>query len=121
MADTNDSILDSTKKILGLESDYTAFDPDIIMHINSTFFELQQLGVGPDKGFTIADSSSKWQEFIGNDDIEAVRSLMAMKVKLLFDPPATSFHLKAVQDVIDKLEWRLNVQMEGVRNSLTTT
>lgn len=116
MAELNDSILDTTKKILGLESDYEAFDLDIILHINSVFFELQQLGVGPEKGFVINDKTSKWDEFIGKESINAVKSLMALKVKLLFDPPATSFHLKAIEDQVTKLEWRLNVHMEGVRN-----
>lgn len=121
MAELNDSILDTTKKILGLESDYEAFDLDIILHINSVFFELQQLGVGPDKGFVINDKTSKWDEFIGEESINAVKSLMALKVKLLFDPPATSFHLKAIEDQIVKLEWRLNVHMEGVRHPLVQT
>lgn len=115
MAD-KDSILDSTKKILGLDPEYTAFDLDVIMHINSAFFELNQLGVGPERGFSIADSESKWQEFIGEESIEAVKTLVALKVRLLFDPPATSFHLKAVEDQIAKFEWRLNVHMEGVRH-----
>lgn len=121
MAELNNSILETTKKILGLESDYEAFDLDIIIHINSVFFELQQLGVGPEKGFVINDKTSKWDEFIGEESINAVKSLMALKVKLLFDPPATSFHLKAIEDQITKLEWRLNVHMEGVRHPLVQT
>lgn len=116
MADTSDSILDTTKKILGLESEYTAFDLDLIVHINSAFFELTQLGVGPDKGFSISDKTSKWDEFIGEESINAVKSLMALKVKLMFDPPSTSFHLKAIEDQIAKFEWRLNVHMEGVKH-----
>lgn len=120
MAEVKGSILETTKKILGLESDYTAFDLDIITHINSVFFEFQQLGVGPEKGFYIEDKTKTWDEFIQSDDINAVKSLMALKVRLLFDPPATSFHLKAIEDQITKLEWRLNVHMEGVRHPLAT-
>ncbi len=116
-----DSILLTTKKVLGLEADYTAFDPDILMHINASFFEFQQLGIGPAKGFYITDETSKWKEFIGDEDINAVQTLMALKVRLLFDPPSTSFHLKAVEDQITKLEWRLNVHMEGVRHPLVKT
>lgn len=115
--DQNDSILDTTKKLLGLDPDYTPFDLEIITHINSAFFDLQQLGIGPEKGFIIQDREKKWSEFIAGEDINAVRSLMGLKVRLLFDPPATSFHLKAVEDQIAKFEWRLNVHMEGVRNS----
>lgn len=115
MAEVKDSILDTTKKILGLESDYTAFDLDIITHINSVFFDFQQLGIGPGN-FYLEDNSKTWPEFIQGEDINAVKTLMALKVKLLFDPPATSFHLKAIEDQITKFEWRLNVHMEGVRH-----
>lgn len=121
MAEVKDSILDTTKKILGLESDYTAFDLDIITHINSVFFEFQQLGIGPEKGFYIDDKTKTWDEFIQSEDINAVKSLMALKVRLLFDPPATSFHLKAIEEMITKFEWRLNVHMEGVRHPSKTT
>lgn len=121
MAEVKGSILDTTKKILGMESDYVAFDLDIITHINSVFFEFQQLGIGPEKSFYIEDNATTWAEFIQSDDIGAVKSLMALKVRLLFDPPTTSFHLKAMEDQITKLEWRLNVQMEGVRHPSTTT
>lgn len=122
MADVlEDSILLTTKKVLGLDSGYKAFDPDILMHINASFFEFQQLGIGPEKGFYITDETSKWKEFVDGEDINAVQTLMALKVRLLFDPPATSFHLKAIEDQITKLEWRLNVHMEGVRNPLVRT
>lgn len=104
---------------MGVE--YTAFDLDVVMHINTAFFELNQIGVGPSNGFSIADRSSKWQDFVGAESIEAVKSLVAMKVRLLFDPPATSFHLKAIEDQIQKLEWRLNVHTEGVKYLSKTT
>lgn len=116
MAGPNDSILDVTKKLVGIEPEYTDFDLDIITHINSTFFILQQLGVGPVDGFFITDSTSKWAEFIGTEQINAVKSYMKLKVQLLFDPPTTSFAIDALKAQAQEFEWRLNVQQEGVRN-----
>lgn len=112
-----DSILDSTKKALGLTSDYTEFDPEIIMHINSVFATLQQLGVGPVTGFLIEDKETAWSAFIGaEENIASVRSYMYLKVRLLFDPPATSFAITAMENQAKEFEWRLNVVMEGVRH-----
>lgn len=108
-----DSILESTKKALGLSSDYTVFDADIIMHINSVFSTLQQLGVGPRNGFFIEDDSKIWSEFINDDSrLNAVKSYMYLRVRLLFDPPATSFAIDSFQKQITELEWRLNVVVE---------
>jgi len=112
-----DSILETTKKALGLEADYDAFDSDIIMHINSVFNTLQQLGVGPEDSFFISDSEPTWAEFIGTQkNINAVKSLMYIRVRLLFDPPQTSFLLESLEKMAQEQEWRLNVQMEGVRH-----
>lgn len=110
-----DSILETTKKLLGLPAEYTEFDADIIAHINSVFFTLQQLGIGPGGGFFILDSSSKWDEFIGAESINAVKSYMYLKVRLLFDPPTTSFAIAAMEKQASEFEWRLNVHMEGRR------
>lgn len=110
-----ESILNSIKKLLGLEADYTAFDLDVIMHINSVFFELQMLGVGPAAGFTITDDSKKWSEFIGANQIEAVKSFIWIRVKLLFDPPTSSFGIESLTKQAERMAWQLNVQQEGVR------
>lgn len=112
MAD-QDSILTSVKKVLGLDENYTAFDIDIIMHINSTFAGLHQMGVGPEDGFIIEDKEPKWADFIGETkNISSVKSYMAAKVKLLFDPPATSFAIAATEKVIAEYEWRLTAAVE---------
>lgn len=116
MAEVTDSILDTTKKLLGFDWDYTAFDTDITVHINSIFFTLQQLGVGPDTGFFIADNTATWSDFIGTDLINAVKTYMYLKVRLLFDPPATSFAIDAISKQAADLEWRLNVQQELIRH-----
>jgi len=112
LADT--SILDSTKKVLGFDSDYTAFDLDIIMHINATLFTLQQLGVGPDDGYLITGNTETWDLFLTDTKLlSAVKNYVYLKVRMLFDPPATSFAIDAINKQIAELEWRMNVQSEN--------
>jgi hypothetical protein len=107
------SILDETKKVLGIEPEATAFDTDLIMHINTVFFSLQQLGVGSDEGYMITDKTATWTDYLGdNKNLNAVKSYMYLRIRLLFDPPATSFALDAIQKQITELEWRLNVESE---------
>jgi hypothetical protein len=108
-----ESILTSTKKILGIAEDYTAFDTDIMIHINSVFSVLNQLGIGPVEGFMIEDAAATWDAFIGDDPrLNSVKTYVYLRVRVLFDPPATSFHINALQDEIKELEWRLNVKRE---------
>lgn len=108
-----DSILDSTKKVLGLADDYTAYDVDILMHINSVFSTLNQLGIGPEDGFAIEDSSVTWDTYLEGDlKKNSVKTYMAARVKMLFDPPTTSYLIAAMEKQIIELEWRLNVVRE---------
>lgn len=105
-----DSILKSTKKILGLDEDYTVFDLDIITHINATFSNLNQLGVGPVDGFFIEDASATWTGLdIPPKQLNMVKTYMYLKVRILFDVPATSFHIEAINKQIEQMEWRLTV------------
>ena len=105
-----DSILTSIKKLLGITEEYKHFDQDIIMHINSVFMILTQMGVGPEEGFTISDSTTTWNEFTNDDKkIEAVKSYIYLKVRLLFDPPASSSVMEAMNRSISEFEWRLNI------------
>lgn len=114
-----DSILNSVKKLLGIAEEYDAFDIDIIMYINSVFNVLTQLGVGPTGGFSIHDSSSTWNDYFADSEpIEAVKTYVAMKVRLLFDPPANSTAMQALTNVISELEWRLSVQCDNTTGSL---
>lgn len=107
------SILNSTKKILGIASDYTAFDLDIITHINSVFSTLTQLGVGPTAGFMIEDDAANWADFLADDlQLNSVKSYVFLRVRLFFDPPATSYLITAYEDQIKELEWRLNSHRE---------
>lgn len=110
-----ESILDSVKKVIGFEPDYDAFDIDLIMHINSVFATLNQLGVGPSLTFSITDGSSVWSDFIGDATAtQSVRSYVYMKVRLAFDPPATSFAIAAFENQIKEYEWRLMTVMDPV-------
>ena len=107
------SILISTKKVLGIAADYTAFDLDIITHINAAFSTLTQLGVGPADGFMIEDASSEWYDYIEDDiQLNTVKSYVFLKVRQLFDPPTTSYLITAMEKQIQELEWRLNVNRE---------
>lgn len=109
-----DSILTSVKKMLGITEEYEHFDVDIIMHINSVFSVLTQLGVGPSEGFSIVDKQDTWTDFIPDDPrLELVKSYTYMKVRLLFDPPTSSAHMTAMTNMIDEFEWRLNVAAES--------
>lgn len=101
-------ILGDTKKILGVAPDYTAFDLDIITHINSTLSILSALGVGSETGFFIEDSNTDWDEFpISPNQMSLVRTYLYLKVRMLFDPPATSYLIEAMEKQIAEHEWRL--------------
>jgi hypothetical protein len=107
------SILISTKKVLGIDEDYTVFDEDIIMHINTAFSTLTQLGVGPPEGFMIQDAVAEWDDFIVTDiQYNSVKSYVFLRVRQLFDPPTTSYLITATEKQIAELEWRLNVHRE---------
>jgi len=107
------SILDDTKKLLGLAPDYDAFDLDVIIGINSALSTLHQLGVGPEDGFSIAGRTSKWKDFIGNDPLlSEVLTYVGLKTRLVFDPPANSYTIQAFEKIIAELEFRLNVKAE---------
>lgn len=108
-----DSILNTTKKALNLDADYDAFDPELIMHINSVFSTLHQLGIGPDQGFRIDDDSVLWSSFLNGDDrLNNVKTYMYLRVRLIFDPPGTSFVIAAIEKQIEELTWRINAQRE---------
>ena len=108
-----ESILTSVKKMLGIPEDYEHFDADIVMHINSVFMILTQLGVGPAEGFTIMDEDATWNDFIqDNKKIQSVKSYMYLKVRLLFDPPLSSAVIDSMTRLINELEWRLNVAVD---------
>lgn len=110
-----ESILTSIKKLLGISEEYEQFDQDIIMHINTVFMNLTQLGVGPSKGFYIEDADATWDDFVNLDkniQLQAVKTYIYLKVKLLFDPPLSSAVIESTNNMIAELEWRLNAAVE---------
>lgn len=109
----DDSILDSIKKILGMPPDYDAFDTDLVIHINSVFGILAQLGVGPEDGFSISDNTTLWRAYLLNSkNLEMVKSYIALKVRLIFDPPTIGAVMDAMKEQIREFEWRLNAQVD---------
>jgi len=111
-----DRILVLTKNNLNINEEDDAFDQELITHINSVFFELNQLGVGPQQGFLLETGEELWSTFMGEHKIEAVKELMRIRVKLLFDPPTQSYVLDNLEKQAQRLEWRLNVYMEGLNH-----
>lgn len=108
-----DSILNSIKKLLGIPIEQDNFDTDIIIHINSVFAVLNQIGVGPSTAFRITDENDMWQSFTGtNLNIEDVKTYVYLRVRLLFDPPLSSSVLAAMERTVAELEWRLLIQAE---------
>lgn len=108
-----DSILTSIKKLLGIEEDYTQFDTDIIIHINSALAVLTQLGVGPSGGFLIENKNALWTDFVyGTNNLEMIKSYVYLKVRLLFDPPTSSAVMEAMNRSVSELEWRINVTVD---------
>lgn len=109
-----DSILDSVKKVLGIDKDYDAFDVDILMHINTVFSTLHQLGIGPEAGFAIEDASPTWDDYLGGDlRRNDIKTYIYLKVRLVFDPPTTGFLHSSLKEQIQELEWRISVRREG--------
>ncbi len=109
-----ESILTSIKKLLGITEEYEHFDTDIIMHINSAFSVLTQLGVGPQKGFRIEDDGTEWSEFLLDDfRLEMVKTYVYLKVRLAFDSTnLSSAVIESLNRQISELEWRINVTVD---------
>lgn len=108
------SILKSVKKMVNVDPEDPTFDFDLIMHTNSVLNIVSQLGIGPEIGFVIQDADAKWEDFIGDVLLlNSVKTLVGLRVRLVFDPPATSFHIEALERQITELEVRLNIQRES--------
>jgi hypothetical protein len=106
-----ESILIAVKTLLGLDTDYTHFDPAIVMNINTVFLTLRQIGMGPEQGFFITDETSKWEDFVTDPFMqESVKTYVYLKVRLMFDPPETSYLITSIKNQILELEWRFQVQ-----------
>lgn len=106
----NESILNSIKKLIGIDTDDNSFNTDLMIHINSVFFVLQQLGVGPDKPFSITGDSETWSDFISDvDQFNAVKTYVYMKTRIVFDPPTNGTIMESLKEAINEYEFRLNI------------
>ena len=110
----NESILLTIKHMLGLSNDYTAFDSELPMHINSAIMAAHQLGIGVN-GFSIAEGNESWSDWLGDavSNLVAIQQYVYFRVRLAFDPPANSFVVNSIEKQLDELTWRLNVQAES--------
>ncbi len=117
-----DSILKHIKKLLGPGELHNHFDTEIMTHINTAFMELEQMGVGPESGFSIEDESATWSEYIPKTDknFEAVKTYIYLYVKLIFDPPLNASVMNALQQKMERLEWRLNFEAESTSKTTNT-
>jgi len=106
-----DSILDSIKKLLGIHETYSHFDTDVMMHINTVFAILNQLGVGPEEGFEIQDKYDEWEDFSKEINLNMVKTYVYLQVKMLFDTPVGSVR-DAIENRIRELEFRINAEHE---------
>lgn len=115
MDQTTDSIFVTIKKMLGLNDDYTPFDADVLVHINSALMTLNQMGIGPKEGFIVTDYDTTWDEFLQDKKMfGGVKTWVYLQVKMLFDPPGNSFVMDAYKNQADQILWRLNVQAESM-------
>ena len=115
----NESILISIKKLLGLAASDTSFDTDVIIHINTALMVLNQLGVGPEEGFSIKSSEEVWSDFIDDDEyLDATKTYIYLKVKIVFDPPQHGPTEDALKESIREYEWRLNVKAENAEKGV---
>ena len=110
----SESILNTIKIMLNIEDDCNAFDTEIMTYINSALFTLSQLGVGPEKGFSVKDATNLWSDYVDSTvNLTAVQTFIKLKVQLLFDPPSNSFVVEAINKQIEELTWRLCLEAES--------
>lgn len=109
----SDSILDTVKKACNMDPTYTAFDDDMIMYINGALADLDQIGVGPPGGLTITDNTAVWEDLYGTDPTHNnIQTYVCLRVRLVFDPPDSSYGITAMQAQIDRHEWRIRERRE---------
>lgn len=107
------SILESTKKALGLHREIEDFDPELVMFINSAFAKLQQLGVGPSQGFEISGYDEVWDDFIQHKEmLNDVKVFVYLQVRFVFDPPSIATLNNALSEQLKEVTWRINTKRE---------
>ena len=116
---SSDSILNTIKKMLGLDPEYDAFDQELVVFINTALSNLHQIGVGPVNGFMINGSEESWSELLPSETktiIQNVKSYIYITVKMLFDPPGATNHSNALSESLKELTWRISVKREEDRH-----
>ena len=116
-----ESILDTIKKLLGIQAEYTNFDEDVIVHINTAFASLNQLGIGPKEGFLIYDDAAVWDDYITSCNQSMIKSYIYLKVRILFDPPTSSVLMDSMNRSIAELEWRIFLEGDPKIEDTTTS
>lgn len=106
------SILEDVKKGIGPSVTYSVFDDELIMHINTVLFELNQLGVGPEEPFVVESSDDEWESFLGDKTVEAAKTYVILKCRMYFDPPTSGVLVNAINEQLKELTWRLNVAVD---------
>lgn len=108
----DDSILLSIKKMLGMEPEFTQFDPDIILHINTIIQVLYQIGLDIPEGFVVVDQNNLWTDYIQNPRYSKITSLIKqyifMRVRMIFDPPSSQTLSTTIQESINEIQWRIS-------------
>lgn len=107
----DEPILPSIKEMLGLDENYDPFDQEIVAHINAVFLALNQIGVGQKNFQVTMHQTETWGEFLGDaENMIAVKSYVWAKVKMAFDPPASSVLMDSLKRTAEELEFRLMTQ-----------
>jgi len=111
-----ESILKTVKKLLGLDESYEVFDQDIYAWTNSVFAILQDVGIGPMGGFVLESPDQTWNDFLQGEDslFQDVKAYIAIKVRLLFDPPSMSFRIKLLEDQAQEFLWRMEARRDKI-------
>lgn len=121
MPEVLESILLSIKKLCNVAADYTAFDEDFIMYINSALSDLNQLGIGPQEGFAIETEDDLWEDFFDGDPrLNQLKTFIGLKVRLMFDPPQSSFAIGMMEKQIEEHAWRLRASQEDIEEEQET-
>lgn len=104
-----ESILTSIKKLLGIAPEYSNFDMDVLMHINSVIMILRQIGVGPSEGFVVQDVTTTWADYLGDNvaQFSSVQTYIFLKVRQFFDPATNGAVTESTNNQIKELEYRL--------------
>ena len=107
------SILTDIKKLIGLDSEDTSFDTDLIININSAIDVLRQIGVKMDSDFCVEDNTATWGDLIPEGyTLNQIKTYLWMKVRKWFDPPQNGTAMDALNTSIADLEWRISVAVD---------